>query len=330
MNTAIPTAFRAAAAILIALVLAETSVAVEQPPVRPDQQRAWLAGRLAADMQATGVFSTSEIAEAVSLVSSLADEQVVLLVRLYVLMREIAEQDARLLIVDSSETLVRLRRTIRRAYWELAAVSPGCRTLCEVAYATVPGWCLRCRHAVPVWYYRDGCYVGPCRSARYGGAYSVRAYRAHFDGVSRHYRRDGKARFGGDIGRFSKGVSGMHRRYATAAKKHRNPKTPHGTARTTKHGGHRKISHGSPAGTAKHRGPHKGRHVSAHPAKHGRPLAKATHGGPKSKQATHSKPHRQQPKRGATHAKPAAHRQSHPQHAAHGQGRHKAGHARHK
>jgi hypothetical protein len=357
MNFAIPTLLRAAAAaILLASVLAGTTVAVERPPVRPEQQRAWLTDRIVADMQAMGMFSGGEIAETVNLVDSLTDEQVVLLVRLYVLMREIVEQDAQLLAVDSSETLVGLRRTIRRAYWELVAISPGCRTLCEVAYATVTGWCARWRHAVPDWYYQGGCYVGPCRSARYGGAYSVRAYKTHFDSGSRHYCRDGGNYFHGNIVKKPKGTHGGHHRYA-AANKHPHPKTRHGTARTSKHGPPPRAKHGGPTGVAKHRGPHKGRNVAAHPTKHGPPKAghgrpaaaakhgkhpktgrvhapstKARHGGPHSKPAphSHSKPHRQQPKRGATHAKPAAHHQSHPQHAAHGQGRHKAGRARHK
>jgi len=264
------------------------------------------------------------------LVNSLTDEQVVLLVRLYCLMREMAEQDAQLLAVEPSETLVRLRRSTRRAYWELVAIGPGCRTLCEIAYATVPGWCALNRYIVPDWYYHDGCYVGPCRSARYGGAYSVRAYRAHFDSGLRSDWRGGRARFDGKIVRNPKRAQGIHHRYATAAKKHAHAKTKHGMALPTKHGPASKAKHGGPAAAAKHRGPHKGRHVAARPAKHGGSSPKARHGGPKAKQPTHSQPHRQQPKRGATHVKPAAHRQSHPQHAPHGQVRQKAGHARHK
>jgi hypothetical protein len=66
-------------------------------------------------MQAMGDFSTSEIAEMEDLVGSLTGEQVVLLVRLYCLMREMAEQDARVLAVESSETLARLRRAIGRS-----------------------------------------------------------------------------------------------------------------------------------------------------------------------------------------------------------------------
>ena len=143
MNTAISTLPPAAAAILLASVLAGTAVAVERPPVRPEQQRSWLAGRLVADMRAMGVFAGDEIAETMSLVGSLTEEQVVLLVRLYILSREMAERDAWLFAVESSETLARLRRQIRLAYRELAAVSPGCRTLCEVAYASIPGWCVR-------------------------------------------------------------------------------------------------------------------------------------------------------------------------------------------
>jgi hypothetical protein len=274
------------------------------------------------------MFSTSEIAETVDLVGSLTDEQVVLLVRLYCLTREIVEQDARLLVVDSSETLVRLRRQIRRAYWELVAISPGCRTLCELVYTSVPGWCLRCRYTVPNWYYHDGCYVGPCRSARYAGAFSVRAYRAHFDSGTRSDWRGGRARFDGKIVRNPKRAQGIHHRYTTAAKTHAHAKTKHGMARASKHGPASKAKHGGPAAAAKHRGPHKGRNVAAHPAKHGGPLTKARHGRPRSKSSPQSQPHRQQPKRGVQAPKGKA--AAHPQHAPHGQARHKAGHARHK
>jgi hypothetical protein len=353
MNSAIRTLPRAATAIMLALVLAGTALAVERPPVRAEQQRSWLAGRLAADMRATGMFSTSEIAEPLSLVSSLTDEQVVLLVRLYVLTREMAERDVRLVVVDSSETLVRLRRAIRRAYWELAAVSSGCRTLCEFAYASIPGWCLRYRHAVPDWYYREGCYVGPLVSARFGGAYSVRAYGTHHDRVSRHYGRGGRANFGGDIGRFPKGSDGIRHRRATAAKKHAHAKTKHGMARASKHGPASKAKHGGRTGTAKHHGSHKGRHVAARSAKHGPPKAghrspaaaakhgkhpktsrvrapspKARHVGPRSKPSPHSQPHRQQ-RKPAAHA-PKGKAGGHAQHAAHAQKRHKSGHGRHK
>jgi hypothetical protein len=316
-------------AILLALVLAGAALAVERPPVRPEQQRAWLAGRLAADMRATGMFSTSETAETMSLVGSLTEEQVVLLARLYCLMREMVEQDGRLLVVELSETLLRLRRAIRRAYWELAAISPRCETLCQFAYASIPGWCARYRHVVPDWYFRGGCFVGPCRSVWYGGAYSIRAYRTYHDRFSQNGWRGGKTRFGGDVRKFRKAAQGSRPSHA-AAKRHGHAKTPHGTATPTKHGPASKAKHGSPAGTAKHRGLHKGSHVAARPAKHGGSSPKARHGGPKAKQPTHSQPHRQQPKRGATHVKPAAHRQSPPQHAPHGQVRHKAGHARHK
>jgi len=311
MNTAIPTLLRAAATIMFAFVLAGTAVAVERPPVRPEQQRAWLADCLVADMR-------SEIAETVGLVGALTDEQVVLLVRLYILTREMAERDVWLYAVEPSETLVRLRRQIRRAYRELATISPGCRNLCEVAYATVPGWCVRWRHVVPDWYFRSGCYVGPVVSARFAGAYSVRAYRAYHDHGSHSDWRSGQARFGADIGKLPKPAHGMHHRYA-AAGKHSHPKALHGKARTTRHGR---------AGATKHGGPRKGSHGAARSAKHGGSSPKARHRSPRSKFSPHSQPHRQRPKQGTRAPKWRA--TAHPQHAAHGQAPHKGGRARHK
>jgi hypothetical protein len=138
MNTVISTLPRTAAAILLAFVLSGTAVAIERPPVRPELQRGWLASRLVADMQAMGMFSGDEIAETVSLVSPLTDEQVVLLVRLYILTREMAEGDVRLVVIEPSETPIRLRRRIRPVYWELVAVSPGCETLFQIAYSSIP------------------------------------------------------------------------------------------------------------------------------------------------------------------------------------------------
>jgi len=338
MNAAIPTRTLLHMAILLAIGLAGTAVAVEPPPVRPEQQRSWLAGCLVADMRATGVFSGEEIAETVSLVDSLTDEQVVLFARLYSLMREIAEQDARLYTIESSETLVRLRRRIRRAYWDLVAISPRCRMLCEIAYATVPGWCARWRYAVPEWYFRGGCYVGPLVSARYARAYSVRAYRAHFDRGRYNAWRGGRTRFGGDIGRFPKAAQGIRRSHAAAMNQHSHSKPRHGTAGATRDGPPSKARHGNPVGAAKHRGPRKGAHVAAHSGKHGGTRGKANHspskaarqGSLQSKPARHPQPqtHRQQPKRGA-HA-PKWKSAAHPQHAPHGQQRHKSGHARHK
>jgi hypothetical protein len=314
MNTVISILPRAAAAILLAFVLAGTALAVERPPVRPEQQRAWLASRLVADMRATGVFSGDEIAETANLVSSLTDEQVALVVRLYCLMRQMAVQDARLLAVESSETLIRLRRQIRRVYWELVAISPGCRALCEIAYASIPGWCARYRYTVPFRYYRDGCHVGPIRSARYAGAFLVRVYGAYHDHDRRNDWWDGGRYFHENIVGNQKGAHGGNFSHATAAKKHRHPKTKHGPSSKTKHG---------KAAAARHGRHDKGSHVAARSAKHGGSSAKAGHGDTKSKSVPHSQPRRQQPKRGAGHAKPAAHRRSHPQHAAHGQGRHK-------
>ncbi len=304
MNTVISTLPRTAAAILLAFVLSGTAVAIEHPPVRPEQQRSWLASRLVADMQVMGMFSGDEITEAMNLVGSLTDEHVVLLVRLYCLMRQMAERDAWLVVVEPNETPILLRRTIRRTYWDLVAISPGCETLCQITYASIPGWCARYRYAVPFRYYRDGCYVGPVLSARFAGAYSVRAYKTHFGSGSHHDWRNGKARFGGDIGRLPKGTHGGNSSHAAAMKKHPHPKTKHGTAPPTKHGKHPNPSHGAKPS-----------------AKHGGSSPKAGHGGSRSKPSPHSQPHRQQPKQGPDSPKGKAGR--HAQDTGHGHERHK-------
>ena len=250
-----------------------------------------------------------------------------LLVRLYILSREMAERDAWLFAVESSETLARLRRQIRLAYRELAAVSPGCRTLCEVAYSSIPGWCVRCRYAVPGWYYRGGCYVGPVLSARYAGAYSVRAYGAYHDRGSRHDWRDGGKYFHENIGRTGKGAHGG-RHHNAAAKKHLHPKSRHGMARPPQHGRASKTGHGSRTAAAKNSKHSKTNHGAARSTKHRRSPPAARHRSPRSKSSPHSQPHRQRPKQGARAPKGRA--AAHLQHARHGQPRHKAGYARHK
>ncbi len=201
-----------------------------------------------------------------------------------------------------------------------------------MAYASIPGWCARCRYDLPDWYYRDGCYVGPCFSARFAGVYSVRAYRAYHDYGSRNDWRDGGRYFHENIVRNPRGTDGGSPSHATAAKKYRHPKTKHGTAPPTKRGGHRKTSHGGSAAAAKHGKHPKASHAAKPSAKHGGSPPAARHRNPRSRSSSYSKPqsHRRQPKQGSRHAKPSAHAQSRSQHAAHGQARHKPGQARHK
>jgi hypothetical protein len=136
----------------------------------------------------------------VTLVNSLSDDQVGLLARFYYLTREKTEQDAQLYATEQAESgdalaqakaqvadvLAQLQGQIQQTYSELATLNPGCETLCQVAYASVPGWCAYNQYAVPAWYYSGGSYVGPCYAATYCGPYAIPVYRAFYSRGS-HY-----------------------------------------------------------------------------------------------------------------------------------------------
>ena len=216
------TSLKTATAILLALGMTGTAPATDQPPPEPEQQRAWLVGHLVTDMQTTGAFRSDEIVATVGLVNALTDDQTRLLARFYYLTRAKVEEDARLYAMQQTDTeetlaeakaevadlLARLQRQIWRAYRELAAMNPGCQTLCHIAYASIPGWCECHDYAIPDWYFGDGCYVGPVLSARYAGAYSVRAYGAYHDRGSRYNYWNSRASFHDNIGQFANGRTG--------------------------------------------------------------------------------------------------------------------------
>ena len=188
-------AAKALATVLVLVSLTGTCLAIDQPPETAPQQRAWLLSCLVTDMQSVGSFTSDDIARTVTLVNALTDDQVSLLARFYYLTRAKTEQDARLYAVQLSDTeaalaqakaqvadlLTRQQDQIEQTYSELATVNPGCQTLCQVAYASVPGWCAYNRYAVPDWYYGNGCYVGPVFSAGYCGAYAVPVYSTFYN-----------------------------------------------------------------------------------------------------------------------------------------------------
>ena len=109
MNTVISTLPRTAAAILLAFVLAGTALAIERP-AGTARAATSLAGKSPRGGHAGHgrVFRRRDCRDHEPR-QLLTDEQVALVVRLYCLMRQMAEQDAWLLVVESSETLIRLR-----------------------------------------------------------------------------------------------------------------------------------------------------------------------------------------------------------------------------
>ncbi len=135
-------------AFLLAPGLIGSARAVEQPPETAPQQRAWLLSHLVTDMQSVRTLQSNDIAQMVTLVNSLTDDQVNLLTRFYFLTREKTEQDAQLYAVQQTDTgdalaqakaqvadlLTQLQNQIQQTYSELATINHGCETLCQVQY----------------------------------------------------------------------------------------------------------------------------------------------------------------------------------------------------
>ena len=140
---------------LLLVCLSGTCQAMDQPPAAAPQQRAWPLNHLVADMRSTGSFPSPDLAEVASLLNSLTDDQISLLAQYYCLTRAKTEQDARLFAIELSETqealaqakaecadlLTQQQVQIEQTYADLAPLNASCQTLCQVAYASIPGWC---------------------------------------------------------------------------------------------------------------------------------------------------------------------------------------------
>jgi hypothetical protein len=186
--------------VLLGLGLTGMTFAIEQPPATASQQRSWLVGHFASDMQSVGSFTGNDVAQMVNLVCALPDQQVGLLARFYYLTREKTEQDVQLYAIGQADTgaalaqaqaqvtdlLAQLQNQIQQIHSELAPINPEYQTLCEDTYASVPGWCACNQYAIPDSYYSGGGYVGPAYSANYCGAYAGPVYRAFYNRSS-HY-----------------------------------------------------------------------------------------------------------------------------------------------
>jgi hypothetical protein len=335
------------ATVLALVSLTGTCQATDQPPETAPQQRAWLLSRLVTDMQSVGSFTSDDIARTVTLVNSLTDDQVSLLARFYYLTRAKTEQDARLYAVQLNDTeealaqakaqvadlLTQQHNQIEQTYSELAAINPGCQTLCQVAYASVPGWCAYNRYAIPNWYYSNGCYVGPVFLAGYCGAYAAPVYGTFYSRGSRYNYWNSRAYVHNNV----TGITRTHGGSVAAGARHPHPTTGHAVAPSTRH-------HDQAAGL-KHRLHPAAKHDAAFStrqpkASRSRPVT-ARHA-PQPKSVAHSQPHAQwnhavhtqaqhQQPRQTAHAQPqhVAHAHAQPQHVAHAQARPKSGHARH-
>ena len=238
-------AAKALATVLVLVSLTGTCLAMDQPPETAPQQRAWLLSRLVTDMQGVGSFTSDDIARMVTLVNALTDDQVSLLARFYYLTREKTEQDARLYAVQLSDTeaalaqakaqvadlLTQQQNQIEQTYSELATVNPGCQTLCQVAYASVPGWCAYNQYAVPDWYYGNGCYVGPVFSAGYCGAYAVPVYGTFYNRGSRYNWWNSRAYVHNNV----TGITRTHGSSVATGTRYPHPGTGHAVAPSARH-----------------------------------------------------------------------------------------------
>jgi hypothetical protein len=302
----------AAAAFLAVFLAAAAALAIDQPPPTAPQQRAWLVSHLVADMQSVGTFQSSDIAQMVTLVNSLTDSQAGLLAQYYYLTREKTEQDSQLYALQQTgaqealaqaraqvaDLLARLQGQIQQMYTELVAVNPACQTLCQIAYASVPGWCAYNQYAIPDWYYTGGCYVGPAYSAGYCGAYAVPLYNAFYNRGGRYNFWSSRAYLHNSLVRI-----GRASRYtpSAAAAQRRDSLTRPGTVAVGR------KSHAVARASA---GVKKVNHVRSRAAAHNRPRSAAR---PKTGAKVHtaSRPHR------TAHARHAAHAASHPKHMGH-------------
>jgi len=338
---------KALATVLVFVCLTGTCLAMDQPPETAPEQRAWLLSRLVTDMQSVGSFTSDDIARTVTLVNALTDDQVSLLARFYYLTRAKTEQDARLYALQLSDTeealaqakaqvadlLTQEQNRIEQTYSELATIDPACQTLCQVAYASVPGWCAYNRYAIPDCYYGNGCYVGPVFSAGYCGAYAVPVYSTFYDRGSRYNYWNSRAYVHNNV----TGITRTHGSLSATGTRTLHPKSGHAVAPSTRYHAQAAGLNRSQCPAAKHDAalsmkqpktsrsrPVTAKHVSQpESVAHSQPHAQRNH-------VVHTQARHQQPRQTA-HAQPqhVAHAQGHPQHVAHAQAHSQSGHARH-
>ena len=322
---------------LVSVCLTGTCLAMDQPPETASQQRAWLLSCLVTDMQGVGSFTSDDIARMVTLVNALTDDQVSLLARFYYLTRAKTEQDARLYAVQLGDTeealaqaksqvadlLTRQQDQIEQTYSELATVNPGCETLCQVAYASVPGWCAYNRYAVPDWYYANGCYVGPVFSAGYCGAYAVPVYSTFYSRGSRYNYWNSRAYVHNNV----TGITRTHGSSLATGTRHPHPGTGYAVAPSAKHHEQAAVLKHNLHPVAKH---NTAMSIKQPKASRSRPVT-ARHS-PQPKSVAHSQPRAQrnhvvhaQPR----HQQPRQRAHAQPQHVAHAQAHPRSGHARH-
>jgi hypothetical protein len=185
--------------------------AIDRPPQQREQERAWLKGNLAADMQALGMFGQRDYHQAGGFIRSLKASEIHLLADLYYRTRSRAEQDLRQQqlpqsqlnpaqpnppqnnlaqpkpdpagpnpTADEQQRGKAEREDLDKLCAQLAKGRKPVQLLSELIYASLPGWCVQqSLGPVPSSYYANGSYVGPLFSPEYAGPYADAVYSAH-------------------------------------------------------------------------------------------------------------------------------------------------------
>ena len=250
---------------------------------------------------------------------------------------------------EVADLLSQLQSGIEQTYAQ-AAIDPGCQTLCQMEYASIPGWCDYNQCAIPDSYYSNDSYVGPAFSAGYAGSYAIPVYNTFYNPCSRYNFWNHRACIHNNFTRTGgHGALRAHPRVVATAGQRSVPITrPNGTLPAVRRSGatllqHANravvrqasrpgvVSHPRPAAQASHAAHAVARpaiHAQSRPAAHvqARPAAHA-----QSRPAAHvqSRPAAHVQARPAAHvqSRPAAHVQSRP--AAHAQSPHAGGGAAH-
>ena len=187
---------RTAAFLLATLFMAGTALAIDQPPRKPKQRRAWLIRHIITDMEALGTFDGNSLAKVPGIINALTVDQAALLAQYYFLTRSKTEQDARLYAMQQqgysdeevdaakehiADLLTVMNDQIVACYNQFASMPPPVQYVAQICYASVPGWCNRAQRYVPEWYYDNGCFVGPCFDAACAGDWAVLVCNAYYD-----------------------------------------------------------------------------------------------------------------------------------------------------
>jgi len=187
------------AALLLMSFAAGNTLALDQPPAEPEQQRAWLVGHLVTDMKGLGIYSADDFAKVSDTVNDMTDDQVALLAQYYYLTRAKTQQDASLYAmqqqgysdadVDEQKTqiadiLTQLQDETDACYAGLQTLGTPVQYLGQVVYSSVPGWCVYSRCCIPDWYFANGCYVGCAFNPAYCGNYAQPVCAAYYDNGS--------------------------------------------------------------------------------------------------------------------------------------------------